>query len=148
MLRATATAIFLTATALHAGAQEFSAPTDVELLEDARINAEEESLDWHRRFLFSSRPEDEPLWQGVPERDVGFSWAQGERLQLNVDFITRPETSPFAQEEMSAGATLQITPRFSIGGEVTVRTDNTELSGFEDKQQPETGIRLQSAFKF
>jgi len=70
---------------------------------------------------------------------------------VSVDKFTRLGTSPLPREEVQAGASFKITPRFSVGGEVSIRAD--ELNELNDSarwenQDVEAGIRLKSAFKF
>ncbi len=73
------------------------------------------------------------------------------RWELSVDKFTRLGTSPLPREEVQAGATFKITPRFSVGGEVSIGAE--ELNELNDSarwenQSVEAGIRLKSAFKF
>jgi hypothetical protein len=73
------------------------------------------------------------------------------RWELSLDKFTRLGVSPLPREEVQAGATFKITPRFSVGGEVSIRAD--ELNELNDSarwenQDVEAGIRLKSAFKF
>jgi hypothetical protein len=49
---------------------------------------------------------------------------------------------------MSAGATFQITPRFSVGGEVNLGGQELEDSSLWNKEDVETGVRFRSAFRF
>ncbi|MEO0982955.1 MAG: NtrZ family periplasmic regulatory protein [Pseudomonadota bacterium] len=119
----------------------------VELSAPSASETQDAKPDWYRQFTLSSPDGDQPLWRGVPERDYGLQWDKGDDWSLRLDITTRPEDSPLPREEMKAGATLRITPRFSIGGEVSVGADSLDGGNIEE-QQVETGIRLQSAFKF
>jgi hypothetical protein len=49
---------------------------------------------------------------------------------------------------MQAGATFRVTPRFSVGGEVSVGAERLNDTSQWEYSQLETGIRLKSAFKF
>jgi hypothetical protein len=49
---------------------------------------------------------------------------------------------------MQAGATFKITPRFSVGGEVSVGADDLNAVSTWEDREVETGVRLKSAFKF
>ena len=61
---------------------------------------------------------------------------------------SRTDLSPLPREEMQAGATFKITPRFSVGGEVSVGTDELNDTSTWESREVEAGIRLKSAFKF
>lgn len=106
--------------------------------------------EWFRKFTLS-----EPAAKTAtaeleerPAKDVRLKWLNNGRWEFTVDLTSRAENSPLPREEMSAGATFQITPRFSIGGDVSVGGQELEDSSTWTAQDLETGIRLRSAFKF
>lgn len=104
--------------------------------------------DWFNSFTEFSGVDETAVWQSRPDRDVSLSWTKGTRWALSIDLKSRAEESPLPREEMRAGATFRITPRISVGGEVSVGTTELDDSAVWEEQQLETGIRLQSAFKF
>jgi len=106
------------------------------------------SPEWYRKFTFSTGADESPIWQPRPESDVSLKWATGKRWSLNIDLRRRDEESPLPREEMSAAASFNITPRFSVGGQVSVGANELDDSTQWQEQQVEAGIRLQSAFKF
>jgi len=103
--------------------------------------------DWYQRFTFREGEAQRPVWTGASERDVQYNWNKGERWQLQLAVTSRDGDTGLAREEMEAGATFNITPRFSFGGSVRVGAEDLAPNGVTD-QQIETGIRLKSAFKF
>lgn len=105
--------------------------------------------DWYRQFaVVQPQIDNSSTWQTEPSDDTSFAWSQGKRWQLSLDLLSRPETSPLPREEMQAGATFRITPRFSIGGEVSLGAHELDDSSQWEEQQIEAGIRLKSAYKF
>lgn len=107
--------------------------------------------EWYRQFS-ESKPADGRLqWQAEPSQDFSMRIGGNSRWELSVDKFTRLGISQLPREEVQAGATFKITPRFSVGGEVSIRAD--EVSELNDSarwenQDVEAGIRLKSAFKF
>ena len=105
--------------------------------------------DWYRQFTLSSPSDETPIWQTHPSKEVKLAWVKGDKWQLSVDLTSRPDGSPLPREEMRAGAEFRITPRISVGGSLSVGSNDIDetLQQFEGKEI-ETGIRLRSAFKF
>tara|TARA_R110000803_G_scaffold143278_1_gene209351 strand:- start:2935 stop:3387 length:453 start_codon:yes stop_codon:yes gene_type:complete len=104
--------------------------------------------DWYRQFAQPKPADAKPVWQPEPTDDFSVQFGGNARWQLNLDMLTRPNSSPLPREQMQAGATFRVTPRFSVGGEVSVGAERlNDTSQWEDSQL-ETGIRLKSAFKF
>lgn len=107
--------------------------------------------EWYRQFSEGKPAENRPQWQAEPSQDFSMRLGGNSRWELSVDRFTRLGLSPLPREEVQAGATFKITPRFSVGGEVSIRAD--ELNSLNDSarwedQEVEAGIRLKSAFKF
>lgn len=107
--------------------------------------------DWYRQFTIVVPPssvEDNLAIQSSPSEDFGLNWAEAGRWQFSFDMRSRPKDSPLPREEMSAGATFQITPRFSVGGDVSVGADELEEGTDLNGDDVEAGVRLRSAFRF
>ncbi|MEO0818596.1 MAG: NtrZ family periplasmic regulatory protein [Pseudomonadota bacterium] len=107
--------------------------------------------DWYRQFTIAAPPaglETNPAIQAGPSEEFSFNFNEGNRWRFSIDLTTRPDDSVLPREEMSAGATFQITPRFSVGGDVSVGADELEDRTDWTGQDVETGVRLRSAFKF
>ena len=104
--------------------------------------------EWFSSFTEFSGIDEAPIWQSRPDREVSLSWTKGTRWALSIDLKSRAEESPLPREEMRAGATFRLTPRISVGGEVSVGAQELDDTAIWEEQQLETGIRLQSAFKF
>ena len=104
--------------------------------------------DWYQRFTFREGEAQRPVWTGASEQDVQYNWNKGERWQLQLALTSRDGDTGLAREEMEAGATFNITPRFSFGGSVRLGADDLDPRAVGNQQQIETGIRLKSAFKF
>lgn len=107
--------------------------------------------EWYRQFSEAKPAESRPQWQDEPNQDFSMRLGGDSRWELSVDKFTRLGISSLPREEVQAGATFKITPRFSVGGEVSIKAD--ELNELNDSarwenQDVEAGIRLKSAFKF
>lgn len=106
--------------------------------------------DWYRQFTLKSDTDlsrDAGL-QLAPEKGLSLDFSNARGWQFRLDLRTRDDQSPLPREEMSAGATFRITPRLSIGGDLSVGAHELDDSSQWDEQQLEAGIRLRSAFKF
>lgn len=109
----------------------------------------EEALpEWYQRFTFRDGEDGRTAWTGTSERDVAVSLVEGSRWKLRLGLKTREGETGLPREEMSAGATYNITPRFSVGGALSLGAEDLTPNGEWSAQELETGIRLQSAFKF
>ena len=137
----------VTVLAMPAAAQEDSSAAvtlEAPQLSETQVG----SVDWYRQFAFSKPADARPVWEAEPSEDVSMQFGGNTRWEFNLDKLSRPSASPLPREEMQAGATFKITPRFSVGGEVRVGADDLNaVSQWEDREV-ETGIRLKSAFKF
>ena len=104
--------------------------------------------EWYRQFTSAQPQGARPQWQAEPTQDFSVSFGTGSRWQLNLDKLTRTGDSPLPREEMQAGATFNVTPRLSVGGEVRIGADQLEDASRWENRDVEAGIRLKSAFKF
>ena len=107
--------------------------------------------DWYRQFTIVAPPstfENNPALQTSPNQDISLNWADAGRWQFSIDLTSRPEDSPLPREQMSAGATFKITPRFSVGGDLSVASSELEKTQVFTGEDVETGVRFRSAFKF
>ena len=113
--------------------------------------------DWFQRFNFNTPGAEISLWETRPSQTFNLAWIQGDRWSLSLDLTSRDSDSLLAREEMMAEAEFRITPRISVGGELTIGSASGDLNlGAEeldttsqlDDQEIEAGIRLRSAFKF
>lgn len=141
-----------TAFALPAMAQSDPVNIDPMVVEAPTLSETEVAApDWYRQFTISVPPsalENNPAIQSGLTEEFSFNFNEGRRWRFSIDLTTRPEDSVLPREEMSAGATFQITPRFSVGGDVSVGADELEDRTDWTGQDVETGVRLRSAFRF
>ena len=133
---------------LPALAQEDVSTAPIEMDAPKISETEVAAPEWFSSFTEFSGADETPVWQSRPDRDVSLSWTKGTRWALSIDLKSRAEESPLPREEMRAGATFRLTPRISVGGEVSVGASELDDAAVWEEQQLETGIRLQSAFKF
>lgn len=104
--------------------------------------------EWFRQFSEGKPPESRLQWQAEPNQDFSVQIGRDSRWQLNLDRVTRPGEHFLPREEVQAGATFKVTPRFSVGGEVRIGAEELDSSKRWESQEVEAGIRLKSAFKF
>lgn len=104
--------------------------------------------EWYRQFSEGKPPESRLQWQAEPNQDFSVQIGKNSRWQLNLDKVTRPGETYLPREEVQAGATFRVTPRFSVGGEVRFGAEELDSSTRWENQEVEAGIRLKSAFKF
>ena len=109
---------------------------------------EQAEPEWFQQFNFSSDQIGSPVWQSTPSKTFNLAWINGDRWSLSLDLTSRDEDSPLAREEMMAEAQFRITPRISVGGELTIGAEELDDTKQWDDQDIEAGIRLRSAFKF
>ncbi len=108
-------------------------------------NAEPE---WFQRFALDNTSVASPVWQIRPSKTSNLVWLNGNRWSLSFDLTSRDENSPLPREEMLAEAQFRITPRLSVGGELTIGAEELDDAAQWEDQEIEAGIRLRSAFKF
>lgn len=104
--------------------------------------------EWYRQFSEGKPAESRLQWQAEPTHDFSVQIGRDSRWQLNFDKVTRPGETFLPREEVQAGATFRVTPRFSVGGEVRIGAEELDSSRRWENQDVEAGIRLKSAFKF
>ncbi|MEM7329464.1 MAG: NtrZ family periplasmic regulatory protein [Pseudomonadota bacterium] len=104
--------------------------------------------EWFQKFSFSSDQIGSPVWQSTPSQTFNLAWIKGDRWSLSLDLTSRDEESPLPREEMLAEAQFRITPRISVGGELTIAAEELDDTAQWEDQEIEAGIRLRSAFKF
>lgn len=109
--------------------------------------------DWYQQFTFNTANADNPsvqtpAWQALPSKTFNLAWVKGDRWSVSVDLTSRDAASPLPREEMLAEAEFRITPRISIGGELSIGANELDDARQWEDQEIEAGIRLRSAFKF
>ncbi len=91
----------------------------------------------------------------ITKDQVALSWRPASNWDLTLDLTSRSQTANglFAREEVTAGVTYQVTPRFRLGGGVTVKGDSlaeslsNPASNF-GREGNEASVRIESAFSF
>lgn len=104
--------------------------------------------DWYQRFTPGELENSYDAWSGTSESDVQLNLATGGRWNVQLGLTSREGDIGLPREEMWAGATYNITSRLSIGGAIGLGSDELGPGAEWGEQKLETGIRLQSAFKF
>lgn len=91
----------------------------------------------------------------VQKDELALTWQPASKWGLTLDLTSRAPNEIFPQEEVTAGVTYQVTPRFRFGGGLTVRGDslaqslsspNTNFSNSKDGA--DATVRIESAFSF
>lgn len=135
--------------AFSLAAAQDSASSDPVAIASADVPVAADAIpDWYQRFSDSDYENVVPEWTGRSETDVKIKLLESKRWNLQLALTSRDGDVGLPREEMWAGATFNITPRLSIGGAVGVGSDDLGLNAEWVQEEIETGIRLQSAFKF
>lgn len=104
--------------------------------------------EWFQKFNFSSDDVNSPIWQTAQSQTFNLAWIKGDRWSLSLDLTSREGDTPLPREEMLAEAQFRITPRISVGGELTIAAEELDDTAQWEDKEVEAGIRLRSAFKF
>lgn len=135
------------ALALPAAADEVMS-SETQNIETPTLKMSGDKSEWYREFTTDTARDSAPVWQIEPTDDYSFSFDASRRWRLNLDMLKRPTASPLPKEEMQAGAIFKITPRLSVGGELSVKPKDADRSIEWEESDVETGVRFKSAFKF
>lgn len=139
----------MTALAMPAAAQAVSDVDPLRMSAPTISETQAAQSEWYRQFALSKPSDAQPVWQAEPTEDFSMQFGVDSRWQLNVDKLSRPDYSPLPREEVQAGASFRVTPRFSVGGEVSVGSSDKSKDSLQwEDSGVETGVRLKSAFKF
>lgn len=88
----------------------------------------------------------------IQKDKLALSWKPGSNWDVTLDLTTRSQNEIFAREEVTAGVSYQITPRFRLGGGVTVKGDSLAESLSKPaeigREGNEASVRIESAFSF
>jgi hypothetical protein len=91
----------------------------------------------------------------IQKDELALSWKPTNNWGVTLDLTTRSQNQLFPREEMSAGVTYQVTPRFRFGGGVTVKGNSlaeslsSPATNFaRDKADTEASVKIESAFSF
>ena len=91
----------------------------------------------------------------IQKDELALTWQPASKWGLSLDLTSRAPNEIVPQEEVTAGVTYQVTPRFRFGGGVTVKGDslaqslsspNTNFAN--NKDGAEASVRIESAFSF
>lgn len=93
----------------------------------------------------------------ITKDSVALSWKPTNNWDVTLDLTSRSQNNLpnqlFPREEVTAGVTYQVTPRFRLGGGVTVKGDSVAESLSSPatnfgKEGNEASVRIESAFSF
>ena len=89
----------------------------------------------------------------IAKDQLELKWKPAGNWDVTLDLTSRSQNELFPREEVTAGVGYQVTPRFRLGGGVTVRGDSlaTSLSNPAQnfgREGTEASVRIESAFSF
>jgi hypothetical protein len=108
------------------------------------------SVPWYQRFTASNSVTADVTGNPENVRLPDPAWTLNQRWGVTLDVreaqrVDRlPETS--RGDQTSVGAYYQFTPRMRLGGEVSV--EDTQRPGAREAEEPQAGVRIESAFRF
>lgn len=138
----------LTSAASLAAAQDSKNESPISISSTETPVASDAVPSWYQRFSGSDNDNNFADWTGLTERDIRLNLTSNPRWNVNLGLTSRDGDTGLPREEMWAGATYNITSRLSIGGAVGLGGEDLGPGAKWGEQKLETGIRLQSAFKF
>ena len=103
---------------------------------------------WYETFTLEAGESIQPSGVELDEEAISLNWAGEGRWSVNLDVISRTSSLPILQEEMKAGASYNFTPRFSVGGALSVETNEADKAIQWTEQELNAGVRLETSFKF
>lgn len=90
----------------------------------------------------------------IAKDQLELKWRPANNWDVTLDLTSRSQNDLFAREEVTAGVNYQVTPRFRLGGGVTVKGDSLAASlsspatNFGREGSTEASVRIESAFSF
>lgn len=90
----------------------------------------------------------------VAKDQLELKWKPAGNWDVTLDLTSRSPNDLFPREEVTAGVGYQVTPRFRLGGGVTVKGDSLAASlsnpaqNFGREGNTEASVRIESAFSF
>ena len=89
----------------------------------------------------------------IAKDQLELSWKPANNWNVTLDLTSRSQNVLFPREEVTAGVNYQVTPRFRLGGGVTVKGDSVASSLSNPaqnfgKEGAEASVRIESAFSF
>lgn len=118
---------------------------------DARVStAPSSNKGWIDKLSLSKEAERPVLPLAPIESDqLQLAWRPGGKWGITLDLTNREPNEILPREELAAGAYYQLTPRFRLGGGLTLNGDSlsSAAQGWKQKEG-EAGVRIESAFSF
>jgi hypothetical protein len=142
--------------AAPAFAQAPSQPQSLSQAQNSQPKAEENASPQFNFGLGLSKDQSEKtlLPIGPIQKDsVALSWTPFGNWAVTLGMTQRSPNEIFPREEMTAGVTYQVTPRFRLGGGFTVKGDKlaeqlaSPTTSF-NRDGAEASVRIESAFSF
>lgn len=90
----------------------------------------------------------------ITKDQLELKWKPAGNWDVTLDLTSRSQNELFPREEVTAGVGYQVTPRFRLGGGVTVKGDSLASSlsspgqNFGREGNTEASVRIESAFSF
>ncbi|MGE0828341.1 MAG: NtrZ family periplasmic regulatory protein [Hyphomonadaceae bacterium] len=115
-------------------------------------DARRAEVPWYERFTYNQGPSEQGVGLGPVDRRGQPTWEASQRwgVTVNLRDAERTPTVPTAQDETAVGAYYQFTPSLRVGGAVSVGAVRNPLATqtTRDAEEPNAGVRLESAFRF
>jgi hypothetical protein len=115
---------------------------------ETQLNAESPQLNLGVGFNKSTERSLLPV-APIEKDQLELSWKPGGKWGITLDLTSRSDNVILPREEMAAGLSYQLTPRFRFGGSFTLNGDSLSKPENDFKQEvDEAAVRLESAFSF
>jgi hypothetical protein len=132
--------------AVSTAPQTLSAPSSIQT--ETQLNAESPQLNLGASFNKSTERSFLPV-APIEKDQLELSWKPGGKWGIKLDLTSRSENVLLPKEEVEAGLSYQITPRFRFGGSLTLNGDSLSRPDQDfTREVDEAAVRLESAFSF
>ena len=116
----------------------------------AERNAIRAEVPWFERFTLNHGPNQTTTGPGQSDARGVQAWQPATRwgVTVNLREAERSVTAPVPGDETAVGAYYQFTPSVRVGGQVSVGRSEALTTTQQNRDEPEAGVRLESAFRF
>jgi hypothetical protein len=118
------------------------------------VSAPASAVPWYQRFTTSSGVTEQITGERENDRLLAPAWTLNQRwgVTLDVREAERIERLPEVSrgDQASVGAYYQFTPSMRVGGQLSVETPDTApiTAQQQEHEEPNAGVRIESAFRF
>jgi hypothetical protein len=104
---------------------------------------------WFQRFTTSAGVTNGAHLAPAPSNEQTITWQATDKWGLTLNLRDADRSKLTSRDEATLGAFYHFTPRFRVGGELSVADTPTGATpAIDDSKDMSAGVKLESAFKF